>query len=141
MIPDKESWCDSLIPLAILEAIDVIRNQLRTPRLSCTSYVYLLIQSLGNYLSNLTTIQQYGFGFNPCSARCSATDLCKALWARISVRLQLMRQAAPVVRPEVLERVRPFSCKRFQVPLWFPPRFPHCIESKIAAYSVVLNCT
>ena len=34
MIPDKESWCDSLIPIVILEAIDVIRNQLRTPRVS-----------------------------------------------------------------------------------------------------------
>ena len=102
-----------------------------------TSYVYLLIHSLGNYLSNLATIQQYGFGFNPCSARCSATDLGEALGTRISARVQLMHQAAPVVRPEVLERVRPFSCKRFQVPLWFP----HCIESKIAAYSVVLNCT
>ena len=33
MILDKESWCDSLIPIVILEAIDVIRNQLRTPRL------------------------------------------------------------------------------------------------------------
>ena len=33
MIPDKESWCDSLIPIVILEAIDVIRNQLRTPRI------------------------------------------------------------------------------------------------------------
>ena len=32
MIPDKESWCDSLIPIVILEAIDMIRNQLRTPR-------------------------------------------------------------------------------------------------------------
>ena len=32
MIPDKESWCDSVIPTVILEAIDVIRNQLRTPR-------------------------------------------------------------------------------------------------------------
>ena len=32
MIPDKESWCDSLIPIVILEAIDVIRNQLQTPR-------------------------------------------------------------------------------------------------------------
>ena len=32
MIPDKESWCDSVIPIVILEAIDVIRNQLRTPR-------------------------------------------------------------------------------------------------------------
>ena len=32
MILDKESWCDSLIPIVILEAIDVIRNQLRTPR-------------------------------------------------------------------------------------------------------------
>ena len=102
-----------------------------------TSYVYLLIHSLGNYLSNLATIQQYGFGFNPCSV----TDLGEALGARISACIQLMRQAAPVVRPEILERVRPFSCKRFQVPPWFPPRFPHCIESKIAAYSVVLNCT
>ena len=33
MIPDKESWCDSVIPIVILEAIDVIRNQLRTPRI------------------------------------------------------------------------------------------------------------
>ena len=32
MILDKESWCDSVIPKVILEAIDVIRNQLRTPR-------------------------------------------------------------------------------------------------------------
>ena len=32
MIPDKESWCDSVIPIVILEANDVIRNQLRTPR-------------------------------------------------------------------------------------------------------------
>ena len=32
MIPDKESWCDSVIPIVILEAIDVIQNQLRTPR-------------------------------------------------------------------------------------------------------------
>ena len=32
MIPDKESWCDSLIPIVILEAIDVIRNQFQTPR-------------------------------------------------------------------------------------------------------------
>ena len=31
MIPDKESWCDSLIPIVIFEAIDVIWNQLRTP--------------------------------------------------------------------------------------------------------------
>ena len=33
MILDKEFWCDSLIPIVILEAIDMIRNQLPSPRL------------------------------------------------------------------------------------------------------------
>ena len=37
MIPDKESWCDSLIPIVILKAIDVIWNQLRTPRVVLNS--------------------------------------------------------------------------------------------------------
>ena len=41
MIPDKESWCDSLIPIVILEAIDVIRNQLRTPRLVFMDLVFM----------------------------------------------------------------------------------------------------
>ena len=38
MIPDKESWCDSVIPIVILEAMDVIRNQLRTFRVSYIAF-------------------------------------------------------------------------------------------------------